>query len=430
MKGPSAVVLWAPVLLGLALVGACGGGGSGKAEDGAVDAAPDAAPDGTAPDATAGDGSVPGTDAGADPFADGGGPPPYACDDDTRVVGTPLTLTPEKERQWTFVPIDGMRCRDGSSTGIGVNWSSTSKNVVVFLAGGNACFDKVTCNPVITPDHFDGTNLATQVLYLDYGFLDRWEPDNALRDWSYVYVPYCTGDVHAGTKTEAGFLGNLFHGYANMTRVLERVVPTFPDAEHVLLGGASAGGFGALLNYDRTQRAFGCTPVDLLDDSGAPLNDAVLRPCLQERVRGMWGLGEALPTDCQSCTTENGGGLGNLAPFLALKYPERRMALLSALQDGVIRQFFGYGTQGCKEGGVKDALALGTVPGADYQEGLETLRDRTVASYGNFRVFYAPSSAHVLGGNVNFAYAMPAIHAWVRLMVTGDPTWSNVAVAP
>ncbi len=176
--------MWAPALLGLLLAGGCGSGGEPR-EDGGVDAAMDGAVDGTAPDAR-----VPASDAGADPFADGGGPTPYVCDDDTRVAGTPLPLAPETERQWTFVPIEGMKCRDGSNTGIGVNWSSSSKNVVVFLAGGNACFDKVTCNPVITPDHFDGTNLYYEVGYLDYGFLDRWEPTNALREWSYIYVPY------------------------------------------------------------------------------------------------------------------------------------------------------------------------------------------------------------------------------------------------
>jgi hypothetical protein len=50
---------------------------------------------------------------------------------DAGAGGTPIFLG--LEHQWFWTPITGMRCRDGSSTGIGVNASHTSPNVVVFL---------------------------------------------------------------------------------------------------------------------------------------------------------------------------------------------------------------------------------------------------------------------------------------------------------
>ena len=33
------------------------------------------------------------------------------------------------------------------------------------------------------------------------GIFDLADPRNAVRDWSMVFVPYCTGDVHSGSNT-------------------------------------------------------------------------------------------------------------------------------------------------------------------------------------------------------------------------------------
>src|SRR5215218_7976568 len=70
------------------------------------------------------------------------------------------------------------------------------KRLVVFFQGGGGCFDVRSCAPGSTwfddrvdelddPDHDDG------ILQLD-------DSRNPFRDWSFVYVPSCTGDVHLG----------------------------------------------------------------------------------------------------------------------------------------------------------------------------------------------------------------------------------------
>ena len=67
-------------------------------------------------------------------------------------------------------------------------------------------------------------------------------------------MPYCTGDVHGGDKdTELGGQIRHFHGYRNIAKYLEQWVPTFPDADNVLLAGISAGGWfgeGSLLKEE------------------------------------------------------------------------------------------------------------------------------------------------------------------------------------
>ena len=117
------------------------------------------------------------------------------------------------------------------------------------------------------------------------GVFDRTDAKNPMADWNFVYVPFCTGDVHAGDKTNATVSGvtgpQQFVGYVNMTRYLARIVPTFPGLTKVLLTGVSAGGFGAAANYPQTARAFGSVPVYDLDDSGPPMEDPYAAKCLQ-----------------------------------------------------------------------------------------------------------------------------------------------------
>src|SRR5690606_5667790 len=94
---------------------------------------------------------------------------------------------------------------------------------------------------------------------------------NPVGDWSFVFVPYCTGDVHAGDRADQAVpdVGGAqqFVGYRNVAAYLERIVPTWSGVGHVLVTGESAGGFGAAFNYDRIADAFPGTRVTLLDDS-------------------------------------------------------------------------------------------------------------------------------------------------------------------
>ena len=47
--------------------------------------------------------------------------------------------------KWTWVPVPGSHCRDGSATGFGINVNPASKNLMIFLEGGGACFNALTC---------------------------------------------------------------------------------------------------------------------------------------------------------------------------------------------------------------------------------------------------------------------------------------------
>ncbi len=322
--------------------------------------------------------------------------------------------------EWIFVDVPEAHCANGSSTGFAVNLSPTgSDRLVIYLEGGGACFDETSCASVAGGRGYDAETLeVTSIVLSGYGIFRREDESNPARDWNQVYIPYCTGDAHAGTNA-AGFGGREHVGFSNVTHDLRRIVPTFRDPAMVLLTGASAGGLGALANFDQVQQAFGCSPVHLLDDSGPILEDDYLRPCLQSLTRELWGI--VPPADCPQCTMPDGGGLAALWPYLATKYPDRRFALLSNTADSTIRSFYGAGiTRDCRSGARLSSEV--------FEEGLVDLRDRALAPFPNAATFYVESDAHtfLIGGFETPVAGGITLGEWVQRMLDGADGWQSV----
>jgi hypothetical protein len=238
-----------------------------------------------------------------------------------------------------------------------------------------------------------------------------------------VFVPYCTGDIHAGSNP-SGFGGRKQVGYVNMGKDLDYIVPKSTQVGRVILTGSSAGGFGALFNFDRTQAAFGATPVTLIDDSGPPMSDTYLTPCLQQQTRTDWDLAAALPSGCSACTQQDGGGLGNAATYVADAHKSDRLALITSTRDGVIRSFLGFGYPDCATGG-------NPIPETDYATGIAMLRDQTLATHDNFKVWSIDSGLHVwlvgrgaLSSEVSHGVTLGD---WLTKMLDGDSSWQSVA---
>jgi hypothetical protein len=154
----------------------------------------------------------------------------------------------------------------------------------------------------------------------------------------------------------------------------------------VLVTGISAGGYGSAFNYDRIADAYAYAdvPVTLLDDSGPPMSDQYLPPCMQELWRELWGLDDTLPPACAGCF-DAGGWVVDLALYLRDKHDGQGFGLLSSEQDATIRTFL--------SGGVNDC-AGGLYPGADYQAGLYELRDQIFADDPTFASYFMPGIAH------------------------------------
>jgi hypothetical protein len=323
---------------------------------------------------------------GAPGCGGGGNGPPGPGDPDAEITDNTPDI-PGEVGTWTWLPVPGTQCMDGSETGLGVNLAESSGDVLIMMEGGGACFNTFTCSSVAHQNGFDGATLAQVVGEVgSRGIFNRDDDDNPFRNFHFIFVPYCTGDIFAGAAP-SGFGGRVQVGYENVTKYLEVLVPGFRNSSRVVLSGISAGGFGALYNYHRVAQAFGTIPVTLLDDSGPPLSDTYLNPCLQQTLRDLWNLDATIPPDCTACTTPGGGGLGNVPGFLADAHPDRRLGLTTSMRDGTIRLFFGFGYPSCAAPQIPMAEAT-------FSAGIAELRDVTLAAHPNFRMYTVESANH------------------------------------
>jgi hypothetical protein len=239
---------------------------------------------------------------------------------------------------WTWVDVPESACDDGTPTGIAVNPGS-GDDVLVYFEEGGACWDYDTCAVLDTSTHgpFGRAQWELTAGQLDAGPFDRTRATNPFRASSYVFVPYCTGDLHAGdnvaTYKGAGGTRVIHHvGRKNAAAALARIAATWPHAARVVVSGTSAGGFGAALNYDLYRHAFPAATMALVDDAGPLLEGEGVPSALRTAWFAAWHLGDILDPLCAGCRAD----VSQLYPTLASRYPQDRLALVSTTTDPVI----------------------------------------------------------------------------------------------
>lgn len=346
----------------------------------------DAASDARASSSQTSDSSTMSSD-GASTMASVGAPMSLADSSTPVDSGGAITgLTPDT---WQWVPFADAFCRDGTTTGIGVSPSPGSTKLLFFLDQGGACFNATTCQA--NASHFGASDFQALLANGTPGIFNRSDPANPVADWNMVYVPYCTGDVHAGNQPNGVVPGvsgtQAFVGYANVGAYLARVIPTFPGLDQVLLAGQSAGGFGAMANYLRVARAFGSVPVTLLDDSGPFMDTPYIATCLSQLWVSTWGLDTTLLADCGSTCANDGHYLINYAKKAVGSYSGVAFGLVDSTDDDVITQFFGFGADNCADA-VPPALSAST-----FTAGLDDIRGQ-LATDSNFGAYIFSGTRH------------------------------------
>jgi len=348
-------------------------------------------------DAGGRDGAV--ADASADATSD-------ASPDAARDSGPPVPPIVAPANTWTYVPVPGMVCGNGSGTGIAVNPSTDPAAPVFFLMmGGGACWDDVTCLGGAASnleDQIDEPAIRADIARFPVLF-DRARTDNAFARAHYVFVPYCTGDLHAGNaKKTYRFLTKSqtieHRGARNVEAFLPTVASTFRASNKVILGGGSAGGFGTMLNYHRFRAAFPSTRIDILNDSGTPVEPT---GSIWQDMQSAWNM--TLPATCTNCTNDVRGML----PYLdAQMGPNARFALLSYTQDRTIRAFTGI-----------------LIP-QQYEAAVLGLRPRLAARQ---KTFYVAGDDHVIikQNPLPSTAAGLAAATWLQRFANDDPAWDN-----
>lgn len=196
--------------------------------------------------------------------------------------------------QWNLIVPDNALavCANGSPYKFFINPSDKSDNVLIYFQGGGSCWDFASCggqkgirgtiNREGIPDDFMDDCSIPSIMS---PFVWRNHPldDYQTRDWTIIFLPYCTGDVFTGDKTatyvdpEGNALDFIYHhaGHENVMSVLDWMTQGvyakfFNDIPTLLVTGSSAGGAGAFLNYFFIREELGSRVGQgiLLNDSG------------------------------------------------------------------------------------------------------------------------------------------------------------------
>jgi hypothetical protein len=302
---------------------------------------------------------------------------------------------------WQWVDVEGTQCMGGEQTGVYVRYSQNgNKNLGVYLYGGGACFNALTCATAATTNPHPG----------DMGSKGIFEPrsDNPLNDYNWITVPYCTGDVHGGQNEETiGLKKRRFSGATNLKLIMERAVLTFTDVRTLFVTGESAGGFGSLAAYPGIRENFPNAHGVLMDDSGQVLGDEYLAPCLVEEWRQAWNLNANLPADCP-CNNDE-GNLDSAWAYGRQKYPGDSLSLISSINDVVISTFFGFGLDNCSA-----ALPVGF---NKMHEGLEALAATGV------NIYMIPGAGHTHTSHDEFYSRVVdgvGLYQWVAQLIDPD----------
>jgi hypothetical protein len=224
--------------------------------------------------------------------------------------------------QWVKVTLDqatwGTVCGDGTPYAFWLRLApsgSPAWRVVTDMQGGGVCLGENDCKNV-NPGLFQAIDEAQP----GGGYLSTDPNVNPFYDWTMLYMPYCTQDLHIGGGTTSTFSTFSVKRYGAIDaraalRYLRDVLwgeleASDPDGWHpdrlrVMFSGESAGGYGAMYNYHYPLDELRWVNTTSMPDSGFALGTL---PLLVTVFGGptFWNLVQTLPPYCTA--GDCGGG--------------------------------------------------------------------------------------------------------------------------
>lgn len=223
----------------------------------------------------------------------------------------------------------------------------TGDGLVVYFDGGGACWDDATC---AMPRHAGGdpgrrTVYKAELMTADdparmSGIFDLADPRNPVRDWTMVFVPYCTGDVHSGSNTaryhdpQTGRPYTIQHrGWDNAQVILHWMRRNVRSTAHLLVTGSSAGAYGAATHFAALRGMYPRGNAVFLGDAG----QGVMTPDFFSKRNTSWNY--RLPEKVFGRDAELSPSIDMVAR-LAAHFPEDRFAQYTTAHDATQRAFY------------------------------------------------------------------------------------------
>ena len=292
------------------------------------------------------------------------------------------------------------------------------KKLVVYFQGGGACWNQFTCSvadAIFSDKVYEPEDLNTLADSLfNVGVFDT-SADGLFKDWSIVYVPYCTGDVHWGNATVEYTEDLVIHhrGYLNTKAALEFAYDKIVDPESVFVTGCSAGAYGSILNSARVATQYPDAIVSVLADSGAGIiTDSFLTDSFPN-----WNALSHLPDYLERLQ----------APLETLSIEDVYISIAESFPNHRFTQYTTAFDQ--------DQIFFWEAMGGDFQEFSPRLRntlDNIEAAAPNFRVYMAPGSMHCISFYPFFDTRTVndiKFRDWVSQLVSGETSPDSVRCA-
>ena len=325
----------------------------------------------------------------------------------------------------TWVPREDMKSRNGDYMGYGALLNPDSDKLLIFLDGGGACFNELTC--AFNLNSFGEDNFYDRIESENSLILNRINPENQFAGWNFIFVPYATGDVHSGNNASAevpngGPDGQAMVGRNNISVILNDLKTYFDNnggLSEIVFAGSSAGGFGVMPNYFqlKTILASGVPTTAIVDAGQLFLDENLLTPCLVNQWESLWNLTASLPADLNTVVQNDYDyNIQKVYEYSSIKYPEDNFGFLSYYEDGTNTFFYGFGQDDCAY------PPAGPISGIEFKNGLIDLQDNLLSQLNNWKVFYKNGTSHVFLSDSEFDQTIngTTLNQWIQDLRQGN----------
>ncbi len=259
---------------------------------------------------------------------------------------------------------------DGAVDSTGEQWHGlvrigTENKVVINFYGGGVSINEDTAKE---GEDFYFHTMGDQEFAQNIG-ISAYDNKNALKDWTFVNIPYCTGDWHIGTNDfpytdKEGNSQILYHhGYTNFKLMMDMLMPYLGNPDAVLVTGWSGGGFGASFLAEEIFQ-------DYFPETGnqTVLVDAafLLKDDWKEIADNVWGT----PAHIANRFTGDNLVLDSLRS-LSSNVPDAKILFLCSVRDSSLTQYQNY-LNG-------ESFEATEESGQEFEKNLKTMVDELLA---------------------------------------------------
>jgi len=326
---------------------------------------------------------------------------------------TAIAGAPDLAPGWTKIEPGGETICSRGTPFVYFVHPGTVNRLVVYFQGGGACWDNTTCSlGRIFKEAADDRDNPAQAAE---GILDLENPDNPFKDWSFVFIPYCTADIHWGNNTKTYKSGGqdvvIHHkGFVNASAVLDWIQDSFEQPEKIFVSGCSAGSYGSIMGAAHIHKLYPDVPLYQLGDAGAGVNTGDFF----KNSSSNWNIEDSrldwIPAPDGSW--EEVSSLADLYIAVANYYPNDRWSQYNAAHDQI--QALMYSAMG----GTAD----------DWAELMLASIQEIQDSAPNFHSYTAPGAIHcITGDDIFYTREVNGVRFrdWVDAMVN-DAAWDDV----